>query len=1468
MTITFNYSAGQPNHDWLLALFDAAKNGTFAAATGGGTAIVISHNGFEVHLAGTGLDKSGTEGNQLASGNVTGLSIYDGSDLVLAITGLTTGAEGINELIDHAQTLSANPEDEGQYSLLDYIYGLGLFDEAISATGSNDGEEIYGSSYADTLNGGDGDDYIETQGNADDPGNPDVVNGGDGIDFLNLKPGQNSGVTVNWIDGEVRDSNTSDLLVQFSNIEQIQLTGHNDIFNGAGGNDVVRAREGDDQLNGGDGDDYLEPGAGTDTIDGGDGWDKIGYAFNGNNGGDGITVTFTGGGNGWVIDTFEDTDTFSGIEAVKGSQYNDVFNGDEDNNYFEGMAGDDTFYGNGGLDTVSYEWEHERGGSQGILVDLALGGAWDTFGDDDVLVGIKSIRGSIYGDLISGDDDHNELFGLDGDDTVEGRGGDDFITLGGGTDHADGGTGWDKLSYVDDTGSNGIIVDVGDGTVTDTEGNTDTFNDIEAFQGSQNDDIFNGDVFDNWFEGMDGSDTYFGGGGRDAVSYEWEHVVGGTSGVVIDLSSVDDNGFATGTDTYGNTDYFKAISDIIGSVYGDTITGNGSSNLIRGFGGEDTIHGGGGHDEVRGDDGDDYVYGDDGNDKVRGGTGNDHVYGGEGNDNISGGLGDDVVDAGAGHDWINGEGGTDTLDGGSGYDVLNYEKDFDPEFSANYDGDGVTVTLTDTGLGSGTVTGFYETEINGDPASVNTTFENLEQIIGTWRDDVFNATIGGFENTDDAQRSFGSYGVFAFVGGDGADTFNIHIDLVLIDYSEEVWRHQGFDGSHQWGEADNENGVVVNLSGTMQEGVADGHARDTFGNLDVLNITGAISFRLTDADDIVWAGGTDTYAEGMFGNDIFHGGSGNDLFEGSEGNDTMYGGNGDDEFNGGDDNDTFHGGNGNDTAYGESGNDVLNGDTGNDDLRGDDGDDEIHGGAGRDRIDGGADNDTLYGDAGNDRLRGGDGNDIAYGGEDDDTVEGHDGNDNIFGGNGTDDLRGNNDNDRISGGQGSDKIDGGDGDDVLSGDDTLNLNEIIDYVNDAGAGDDAAYARFEALWDGIDSVGAGADLIFGGIGNDIIFGGQGADEIYGEDGADRLFGGLGDDQVFGGNNDDFISGSGGNDRLFGEGGTDTLNAGSGDDFADGGEGNDTIIGRSGNDWLDGGNGNDTLYGDDPNDLSASGNDTLNGGAGADRLEGGFGKDKLYGGLDDDVYVWKAAYNDGNEDTISDSGGIDTLETDISGINLLTNTRISAVENITLVNNAANATGNNNNNVLTGNNAANTLTGLAGNDTLIGGAGTDTLNGGQGKDTLNGGANSDRFVFAVGDSAFNNFDVITGYTKGAVNTVGDKFDFGATALVRGGTAAAATASQASINQTSGVATFASGSGTTMTDCVNDIAARINAGGTKAGEFAFFKINKAGSYYLFISDGVNGASANDVVIQLSGVTAISTLNLTGGDLTILT
>jgi len=185
--------------------------------------------------------------------------------------------------------------------------------------------------------------------------------------------------------------------------------------------------------------------------------------------------------------------------------------------------------------------------------------------------------------------------------------------------------------------------------------------------------------------------------------------------------------------------------------------------------------------------------------------------------------------------------------------------------------------------------------------------------------------------------------------------------------------------------------------------------------------------------------------------------------------------------------------------------------------------------------------------------------------------------------------------------------------------------------------------------------------------------------------------------------------------------------------------------------------------------------------------------------------------------------------------------------------------------LSGYSANEYFSGGGGNDTIIAMAGDDTLDGGTGADSLIGGAGSDAFVFAAGHSGQAiGSDIISGFAKGAVGT-GDLIDY-TSDLSIGGSAATATKKAAAINQTTGVAAFASGSGKTITDALADIATRFTAATDAVGEFAFFRVKNTGNFHLFISDGVAGIGPNDVVVQLVGVTTIAGINLTSGNLTI--
>lgn len=114
--------------------------------------------------------------------------------------------------------------------------------------------------------------------------------------------------------------------------------------------------------------------------------------------------------------------------------------------------------------------------------------------------------------------------------------------------------------------------------------------DIDKVLGSAHDDRLIGDDGWNVFEGGAGADTMQGGGGFDGLRYN-----GAAAGVTIDLR-VDGAGFqaASGGDAQG--DVISGFEKVVGSDFGDHLTGNAGYNVFQGGGGADTMLGGGGFD--------------------------------------------------------------------------------------------------------------------------------------------------------------------------------------------------------------------------------------------------------------------------------------------------------------------------------------------------------------------------------------------------------------------------------------------------------------------------------------------------------------------------------------------------------------------------------------------------------------------------------------------------------------------------------------------------------------------------------------------------------------------------------------------------------------------------------------------------------------------------------------------------------
>lgn len=109
--------------------------------------------------------------------------------------------------------------------------------------------------------------------------------------------------------------------------------------------DVLHGGDGNDKLFGGSGNDILNGGNGADVLDGGDGQDTASYA---------------GSETGVAADLTGETanlgaaagDTYTGIEHLTGSSYDDLLVGDNRGNRLKGLGGDDRLEGGLGKDTL------------------------------------------------------------------------------------------------------------------------------------------------------------------------------------------------------------------------------------------------------------------------------------------------------------------------------------------------------------------------------------------------------------------------------------------------------------------------------------------------------------------------------------------------------------------------------------------------------------------------------------------------------------------------------------------------------------------------------------------------------------------------------------------------------------------------------------------------------------------------------------------------------------------------------------------------------------------------------------------------------------------------------------------------------------------------------------------------------------------------------------------------------------
>ena len=425
-----------------------------------------------------------------------------------------------------------------------------------------------------------------------------------------------------------------------------------DIVRGGIGNDALSGEGGRDQLFGGDGDDLLNGGTNNDIIDGGEGFDTVVlydgpsyYELSLQDDGavkilrlypeyeDSGQTTLNGSFDlltnverlryydGTIFDLaawIEGQSVPAGYLAQQGTDAGETLTGTEEKDALYGLggadtliggdgddllsggAGGDTFDGGDGTDTVTY-----RNASGGVAVNVGRAPfstedpKHEAFGD--TFSNIERIELSAFDDTLYWTNEEGV--------TVLGDIGKDIIVTNIGDDRIDGGTGDDVLAGL-----------AGDDVITGGDG-------ADRLEGGDGDDLLDGGL---------GRDSIYGGLGTDTLTF-----TGRTTGIKLGGSSQqppEDEAYYS-IEIFRLTDFDDSIR--LYASYSD-----------EGYAGISDVYAGGGNDVVDGGVVAGKIYGEDGNDTLTAAHYGSLIDGGAGDDILNSAWGGDSIEGGDGTDTV------------------------------------------------------------------------------------------------------------------------------------------------------------------------------------------------------------------------------------------------------------------------------------------------------------------------------------------------------------------------------------------------------------------------------------------------------------------------------------------------------------------------------------------------------------------------------------------------------------------------------------------------------------------------------------------------------------------------------------------------------------------------------------------------------------------------------------------------
>lgn len=367
----------------------------------------------------------------------------------------------LNAWIDTAgpDNIPGNGDDVDEYIGPSLGVNASALTYGVKIVGNMGANTILGSSFADTIESGAGDDIIKVSAGAHH-GSTEKIDGGNGNDtlyftsstkndtlFLNANDRNIELVKLNLTAAEgVNNTATRVNASGYTGNLGVDGNGGNNVITMGGGDDTVNAGSGNDTVSGANGADVLNGEAGNDYLVGGNGGDTI-------NGGEGVDVLIGGKGSDVLLGGTEN-DVFIYYSAAEfeadevvdggfgGEGFDQNLNYFGDSIYFAGRINNDTLTLNADVTNV----ESVYIGTPSLVGPILSGNKALNLDASDVTTALM-IQGNEGANVIRGTDDvlHGGPNGID--DYIDGNGGADTIYGGNGIDVLTGGAGADQFRF-------------------------------------------------------------------------------------------------------------------------------------------------------------------------------------------------------------------------------------------------------------------------------------------------------------------------------------------------------------------------------------------------------------------------------------------------------------------------------------------------------------------------------------------------------------------------------------------------------------------------------------------------------------------------------------------------------------------------------------------------------------------------------------------------------------------------------------------------------------------------------------------------------------------------------------------------------------------------------------------------------------------------------------------------------------